>query len=108
MDGLEPDKFRYGLAPKHFRNLPGNLVKRETLAPTAGTAALQRFTEFSYRVEVNTFRYKGAEFHLNRIISNDGVRLISSNLPWSGPRLAFAGVLSATAIAALAAFLLAA
>lgn len=108
MGGLEPDKFRYGLAPKHFRNMPGNLVKRETLAPATATAAVRRVSEFSYGVEVKTFRYKGAEFHLNRIVSNDGARRVSSNLPWSGPRLAFAGVLSATAIAALAAFLLAA
>ena len=108
LGGLEPDKFRYGLAPKHFRNLPGNQVRQETQAPAAGTAALQRVTEFSYGVEVKTFRYKGAEFHLNRIASNGGARRVSSNLPWSSPRLTLAGALSATAVTVLATFLLAA
>ena len=108
MGGLEAGKFRYGLAPRHFRSLPGKLVKRETLSPASATAPVQRVSEFCYGVEVRTFRYKGSEFHLNRIDSSGGARRVWSNLPWSSPRLAFAGVLSAVAVTLVAAFLLAA
>ena len=107
LGGLEVDRFRCGLAPKHFGTLPGNLVSQETLTPLGATVALQRSSEFSYGVEVRTFRYKGAEFYLNRIDSAGETRLVASNLPWSKPRLALAGFLGAIAVCAPAALLLA-
>jgi len=107
LGGLEVDRSRFGLDPKHFNSLPGKLVRQEMLTPSAARVALQRTSEFSYGVEVRTFRYKGAEFHVNRIESGGEARLVTRNLPWSKSKLVLAGFLGAAAVCAPAAFLLA-
>ena len=107
LGGLEVDRSGFGLEPKHFNSLPGKLVCQEMLTPSPPKVALQRTGEFSYRVEVRTFRYKGTEFHVNRIEFDGGTRLVTSNLPWSKSRLVLAGLLGAIAVCAPAALLLA-
>ena len=83
LDGLGPAQFRNGLAPNHFKSLPGNLVHQETQTPSKATAISQRLSVFSYRVESSTYSYKGADFHLNQISSDSGARLVTNRLPWS-------------------------
>ncbi len=97
------DEFCYGLAPRHFKSLPGNLVHQEIQTPSKATAISQRLSVFSYRVESNTYSYKGADFHLNQISSDSGARLVTNRLPWSKPKLALAGILGAFVVSALSA-----
>ena len=104
--GLRPDQFSNGLTPHHFKTIPGYLVHREFRAPSSDAVILQRLGVYSYPVESKTYRYKGAEFYVNRIATGNGARLVSSNLPWSLPKLISAGVFGSLAVCLLAALLL--
>ncbi len=106
LGGLGAGRFGYGLAPHHFKSIPGCLVHREYQAPSNPAVKLQRFGIYSYPVESKMYRYKGANFYVNRIATGNGARLVSRNLPWSLPKLISAGVIGSLAVCLLAALLL--
>ncbi len=107
LGGLATDRFSNGLAPRHFKHTPEGPVHREFQAPAGKAVALQRLSIFSFAVESKTYRYRGADFHVNRIAAGSHARLITCNLPWSRPRLASAGIAGCLAACSIAALLLA-
>jgi len=106
LGGLAAGIFGNGLAPHHFKSIPGCLVHQEYQTPSDPAVILQRLGVYSYPVESKTYRYKGAEFHVNRIATGNGARLVSRNLPWSLPKLITAGVIGSLTVCLLAALLL--
>ncbi len=98
LDGLGTDQFRNGLAPKHFKSMLGDLVHQGFDKPSSATVLLQRLSAFSYAVESKTYRYKGADFYLNRISSGNGDKFVTKDLPWSKPKLALVGFLGTFAV----------
>ncbi len=106
LGNLGEDCFKNGLEARHIKSLAGDLVHREVQAPDDATVTLQRLSEFSYGVTLRAYRYRGAEFYLNRIYSGNGARTVARNMPWSWSKAATAGILGALALAALATALL--
>ena len=103
MGELGTDQFRGGLAPRHFKAIPGNLVRQDFQQPGTSKVVLQRLSVFSYAVESKTYSYKSGDFYLNRISSGNGDRFVATYLPWSRPKLGLAGILAALAVGALSA-----
>ncbi len=91
---------------RRLRSMPGELVSREFQTPSGTAVALERVSIFSYRVETRTYCYKDREFRLHRIFGANGPSTVTGMLPWSGPRLAWAGVGSIILLSTLAALLL--
>ncbi len=102
LGAMATDRFKKGLAPRHFGSLSGNLINQEFQPPFGDTVVLQRLGVYSYAVESRTYRYKSTEFYVNRITAGNGVKFVSCNLPWSIPRLAAAGIAGAVFICFLA------
>jgi len=103
---MAPDRFKNGLSPRHFVSFSGHLSLQELQTPEGGAVVMQRLSVFSYAVESRTYRYKGADFYLNRISSGNGARLATANLPLSKCKLASTVIAGALVLAALPALLL--
>ena len=102
LGGLAADRFKNGLAPRHFGSFPGRLSFQEYQTPEGGTVVMQRLSVSCYAVASRIYRYRETDFWVNRISADDSVKFVTGNLPWSKPRLAAASIVGAMFIGFLA------
>ena len=106
LSGLSENEFKNGLAGKHFKSMPGDLIYQEFQIPANPETVLERKSVHSYDVLSQHYNYKTAEFCLNQITSPSSLKYAASGLPVSWVKVAVASLLSvAVAAGAIVALL---
>ena len=105
LTGLAADEFKNGLAEKHFKSMPGNLVLEEFQTPATNDIVYQKHSGHTYDVLSHHYTYGDTQFCLNRITSDSASKYVGSGVPWSKIKAVAASGVFLVAVVAVAAAL---
>ncbi len=106
LTGLAVDEFKNGLDGKHFKSMTGDLVSEDFQTPASSDIVLQQRRVHRYDVISRRYSFNDGEFCLNRITTSDGMKYVTSGLPFSGIKAGIAGAAFAVAAAGVATLLI--